>query len=217
MIASDSKKEKDRIAYTLDQFLNDIQLSSDNYSEKDGSESIREHTSKIIVIQMLAELAKEISNNTNYISAVKCKLNQNEILSGYMFFVSQNPQFNYSWNYMRKCKTEYGKFLINAVVFLNQVIEDINLIAGKMIQKDDIHVVFNDLIDIECLKEFPYVRSRLIWDNFNRIIKSKEEYEIKVKVKNFILIVGRRKEIKDTEKIVSVVFDKFDDTTTVKI
>lgn len=166
---------------------------------------------------MLAELAKEISNNTNYISAVKCKLNQNEILSGYMFFVSQNPQFNYSWNYMRKCKTEYGKFLINAVVFLNQVIEDINLIAGKMIQKDDIHVVFNDLIDIECLKEFPYVRSRLIWDNFNRIIKSKEEYEIKVKVKNFILIVGRRKEIKDTEKIVSVVFDKFDDTTTVKI
>lgn len=217
MVASDSKIKKERIAYTLDHFLNDINSSSVNYSENDGCESTREHKSKVIVIQMLAELAKEINNNVNYNVAVERKLNQDEILSGYMFFVSQNPQFDYSWNYMRKCKTEYGKFLINTVVFLNQVIVDINLIAEKMIQTDDLHVVFNDLIDVECIKEFPYVRSRLIWDNFNKIIRSKKDYEIKVKEKNFILIVGKRKEKKDTEKIISSVFDKLNDTTTVKI
>ncbi|MBR4911566.1 MAG: hypothetical protein IKZ54_01830 [Bacteroidales bacterium] len=212
--SKDSAKE--RVEYTFDMLWNDIQ---DNNLEEDvegaapKDNAAREYRHKRMVMQMLIYFAatyssEEYNDDDKLENAIEVKVTNDELLSGYLFHVSQNPQFDYSWNYMRKRKNSYSKFLMEAVRFLNNVITDINKLAVKPFVHTDVHVVFDDIFDVVLMNEKPYVKTNLLWENFYKVATVKKNYNMGVKAKDCLLVAGSRKKPSDAEKLIDAALEK---------
>lgn len=198
-------------AYSLETLLNDIQdypnggISGNNAGDK----AEREYRHKMVIMQMLLYFAasyrgKDYSDDKKLLSAITVKVDNDELLSGYLFYVSQDPQFDYLWNNMRTRKKNYIQFLFSAVRFLNQVVEDINMLARKPRIRRDIRIVFNDVIVVELTNNAPFVKAHILWENFNRMALLKKDYSISVLKNDNVLFVGTRKDGSDSE----VFFDR---------
>lgn len=214
MEKNNKKADVKRVNYSFDMLRNDILTAptEDNEKLETGDKYLREYQSKLIVAQMLSYLAESYEtenykDNELLRNAIETKVDGDEQLSGFLFFVSQNPQFNYSWNYMRKCRTNYIEFLVNSIRFLNNVLVDINLLTGKSWPENNIHVVFYDILDVELTSEVPFVKSRLLWENFYRLATVKSDYNIVVKVKDNLLKTSNRKAPSDMKNLIDSVFD----------
>ena len=97
MDESNIKTVMDKGNYTFDMLFNDIQADSTDGIEIPESVymSNREYKSKLIVVHMLlclADLYKAENYNSNekLRNAIETKVDGDEQLSGYLFFVSQN-------------------------------------------------------------------------------------------------------------------------------
>lgn len=203
-----------KVHYSFDMLRNDILTApkEDNEKLQTGDKYLREYQSKLIVAQMLSYLAesyetKNYKDNELLRNAIETKVYGDEQLSGYLFFVSQNPQFDYSWNYMRKCRTKYIEFLVNSIRFLNNVLVDINLLAGMPWSGINIHVVFHNIFDVELTYEKPFVKARLLWENFYHLVTVKSDYDIIVKANETLLTASNRKEPSDIKKLIDSVFE----------
>lgn len=214
MEKNNKKTDVKKVNYSFDMLRNDILTAptEDNEKLETGDKYLREYQSKLIVVQMLSYLAESYEtenykDNELLRNAIETKVDGDEQLSGYLFFVSQNPQFDYSWNYMRKCRTNYIEFLVNSIRFLNNVLVDINLLTGKPWPGNNIHVVFHDILDVELTSEVPFVKSRFLWENFYRLATVKSDYNIVVKVKDNLLKTSNRKAPSDMKNLIDSVFD----------
>jgi len=165
-------------AYSLEMLLNDIQ---DKHAEESIDKEKRDYKAKLIIIQALIQLAASYNtdnkNDKKLSNALEVKVGGDEWLHGYIFFVSHNPQFEYTWSNMRKRRNDYIKFLVESVRFLNSVIDDINSFAGKTSIKENIHIVINDFLDIILIDEKPYVKSQILWENFQHIESMKPRFK----------------------------------------
>lgn len=214
MEKNNKKTDVKKVNYSFDMLRNDILTAptEDNEKLETDDKYLREYQSKLIVVQMLSYLAESYEtenykDNELLRNAIETKVDGDEQLSGYLFFVSQNPQFDYSWNYMRKCRTNYIEFLVNSIRFLNNVLVDINLLTGKPWPGNNIHVVFHDILDVELTSEVPFVKSRFLWENFYRMATVKSDYNIVVKVKDNLLKTSNRKAPSDMKNLIDSVFD----------
>ncbi len=195
--------------YTFQMLLDDIQESvviNDEDAQTDDKAS-RERQSKLIVLQMLIDRANEYNDESHrddekLRNAIDVKVNNDVHLAGFIFYISQNPQFDYSWNYLRKRESSYKEFLIEGIRFLDNVLSDINMLARKTGTTKDVHVVMNDIIDVSLTGEKPFVKASVLWENFHRIATVKRDYNFTVKSKECILMAGRRKKASDAEKII---------------
>lgn len=204
----------EKTEYTFDMLLNDMLDNSDeNPKESDANDRVeREYQHKRTVMQMLIYFAalfssEEYNDDDKLGSAIAVKVNADELLSGYLFHVSQNPQFEYSWNYLRKRKNSYCKFLVEGVRFLNNVMADINMLSHKTCVVPDVHVVFDDIFDVALINEKTYVKTSVLWENFNRVATLKRSYNISVKVKECLLVAGSRIVLSDTERIIDAALE----------
>lgn len=202
--AADAKEE-----YTFQMLLNDIQESAlvGDEDSQTGAKAERERQSKLIVLQMLIDRADEYDNESHrddekLKNAIDVKVNNDVYLAGFIFFISQNPQFDYSWNYLRKRGNSYKGFLVEGIRFLDNVLADINMLAGKSCAHNDVHVVMNDIIDVSITVEKPFVKARVLWENFHRIASIKRDYYFTVKSKECILIAGKRKKAADAGRLI---------------
>lgn len=214
MEKNNKKADVKRVNYSFDMLRNDILTAptEDNEKLEIGDKYLREYQSKLIVAQMLSYLAESYEtenykDNELLRNAIETKVDGDEQLSGFLFFVSQNPQFDYSWNYMRKCKTNYIEFLVNSIRFLNNVLVDINLLTGKPWFGNNIHVVFHNILDVELTSEEPFVKARLLWENFYHLVTVKSDYDIIVKANDTLLKASGRKESSDMKKLIDSVFE----------
>lgn len=195
--------------YTFQMLLDDIQESviiNDEDAQTDDKAS-REQQSKLIVLQMLIDRANEYNDESHrddekLRNAIDVKVNNDVHLAGFIFYISQNPQFDYSWNYLRKRESSYKEFLIEGIRFLDNVLSDINMLARKTGTTKDVHVVMNDIIDVSLTGEKPFVKASVLWENFHRIATVKRDYNFTVKSKECILMAGRRKKTSDAERII---------------
>ena len=195
--------------YTFQMLLDDIQESvviNDEEAQSDDKAS-REQQSKLIVLQMLIDRANDYNDESHrddekLRNAIDVKVNNDVHLTGFIFYISQNPQFDYSWNYLRKRESSYKEFLVESIRFLDNVLLDINMLARKTRTTKDVHVVMNDIIDVSLTEEKPFVKASVLWENFHRIVTVKREYNFTVKSKECILMTGRRKKSSDAEKII---------------
>lgn len=185
--------------YSLEALLDDIQNNFEEHADdvKANDKVKRENKHKLIIIQMLAKLAQtyggeEYNDDEKLSRDIVTKLNLDEMLSGFLFFVSQNPQFDYSWSYMRKHKSSYAAFLVDAIRFMNYVIADVNVLAGEATEEKEIYVVMNDLFKVELGNVEPYVKTQLKWENFQYMATVKKEYSISVYKKDIALATGNR-------------------------
>lgn len=214
MEKNNKKADVKRVNYSFDMLRKDILTAptEDNEKLETGDKYLREYQSKLIVAQMLSYLAESYETE-NYKdkellrNAIETKVDGDEQLSGFLFFVSQNPQFDYSWNYMRKCRTNYIEFLVNSIRFLNNVLVDINLLTGKPWSGNNIHVVFHNILDVELTSEEPFVKARLLWENFYHLVTVKSDYDIIVKANDTLLKASGRKEPSDMKKLIDSVFE----------
>ncbi len=214
MEKNNKKTDVKKVNYSFDMLRNDILTAptEDNEKLETGDKYLREYQSKLIVVQMLSYLAdtyetENYNDNELLRNAIETKVDGDEQLSGYLFFVSQNPQFDYSWNYMRKCRTNYIEFLVNSIRFLNNVLVDINLLTGKPWSGNNIHVVFHNILDVELTSEEPFVKARLLWENFYHLVTVKSDYDIIVKANDTLLKASGRKEPSDMKKLIDSVFE----------
>ena len=214
MEKNNKKADVKRVNYSFDMLRNDILTAptEDNEKLETGDKYLREYQSKLIVAQMLSYLAESYEtenykDNELLRNAIETKVDGDEQLSGFLFFVSQNPQFDYSWNYMRKCRTNYIEFLVNSIRFLNNVLVDINLLTGKPWSGNNIHVVFHNILDLELTSEEPFVKARLLWENFYHLVTVKSDYDIIVKANDTLLKASGRKEPSDMKKLIDSVFE----------
>lgn len=214
MEKNNKKADVKRVNYSFDMLRNDILTvpTEDNEKLETGDKYLREYQSKLIVAQMLAYLAESYEtenykDNELLRNAIETKVDGDEQLSGFLFFVSQNPQFDYSWNYMKKCRTNYIEFLVNSIRFLNNVLVDINLLTGKPWSGNNIHVVFHNILDVELTSEEPFLKARLLWENFYHLVTVKSDYDIIVKANDTLLKASGRKEPSDMKKLIDSVFE----------
>lgn len=209
-----TKNDKDLTAtskeeYTFQMLLNDIQESAlvGDEDAQAGDKAVRERQSKLIVLQMLVDSANEYNddshrNEDKLKNVIEVKVNNNVYLSGYIFFISQNAQFDYTWTYLRKRENSYKEFLVKGIRFLENVLADINMLTGKPRTLRDVHVVMHDIFDVSMTGEKPYVKVSVLWENFRRLATIKRDYCFTVKIKECILVAGMRKEPTDAEKLV---------------
>ena len=214
MEKNNKKTDVKKVNYSFDMLRNDILTAptEDNEKLETDDKYLREYQSKLIVAQMLSYLAESYEtenykDNELLRNAIETKVDGDEQLSGFLFFVSQNPQFDYSWNYMRKCRTNYIEFLVNSIRFLNNVLVDINLLTGKPWSGNNIHVVFHNILDVELTSEEPFVKARLLWENFYHLVTVKSDYDIIVKANDTLLKASGRKEPSDMKKLIDSVFE----------
>lgn len=200
--------------FTFEMLLHDIQECAlyDEDEALSDDKAMRERQSKLIVVQMLIDKANEYNDDAHrddekLSNAIEVKVNGDVYLSGYIFYISQNPQFDYSWNYLRKRENGYKGFLVEGVRFLDNVLADINMLVGKPRIGRDIHVVMNDIFDISLIGNAPFVRCSVLWDNFHRLATVKRVYNLTVKTKDCILMSGKRKEPSDAEKLIDATLD----------
>jgi len=208
MVNNDKLTVTTKEEYTFEMLLNDIQESTAG-GENDAladDRAERERMSKLIVMQMLIVKASEFNDESYHDdeklrNAIDVKVNGDAHLSGYIFFISQNPQFDYSWNYLRKRENSYKEFLVEGIRFLENVLADINMLAGKHRIAKDVHIVMNDIFDVKLTADKPFVKTGVLWENFHRMAAVKRSYSFTVKLKDCILVTGMRKEASDAEKL----------------
>ena len=199
--------------------LNDIQESAFGGGDdsQTGDQAERERQSKLIVLQMLIDRANEYNNESHrddekLRNAIDVKINNDVLLAGFIFYISQNPQFDYSWNYLRKRENCYKEFLVESIRFLDNVLADINMLTGKPRTHKDVHVVMNDIIDVSLIGEKPFVKASVLWENFHRMASIKRDYNFTVKSKECILIAGNRKKAADAERLIDAAVDMLNKT-----
>ncbi len=203
----------EKTKYTFAMLLDDIQsVLEEKPDERSGELEItsREYQSKLVVMQLLVRLAdeygdKEYEDEDKLRNAIDVKVKGDEQLSGFLFFASQNPQFDYSWSYMRKRRAGYTEFLVDAISFLKNVLTDINILGGKSWVEKEIHMVINDVVDVVLTKETPCVKTTIRWENFYRMVAVKKDYRISIISKGNVVMAGSRKETADAEKLIDVV------------
>ena len=207
-----------KMEYSLETLWKDIQ---DIPEENEGKERLgdkveREFQSKLIVMHMLMDLASkywanDYNEEENLRKVLELEVIKDELLSGYIFFIPQNPQFDYTWSYMRKRKKVYVEFLVNAVMFLKKVLLDINILADKLRRLGNVHFVFNDIFDVALIAERPHVKTGLRWENFYRIAATKESYNVVVKKGEVVLMARDRKDVSDVDGVIDVVLQMVND------
>lgn len=205
--------------YTFQMLLNDIQESALGGEEDSqaGDKAERERQSKLIVLQMLIGMANEYNNDSHrddekLRNAIDVKINNDVHLAGFIFYISQNPQFDYSWNYLRKRGNSYKEFLVEGVRFLDNVLADINMLTVKPRTHKDVHVLMNDIIDVSLIGEKPFVKASVLWENFHRVASIRRDYNFTVKSKECILIAGNRKKAADAERLIDAALDVLNNT-----
>ena len=193
-------------AYNFEMLLNDIQeIPDENTEETTANENAeREFQHMLVVMQMLIYIAimcqsEDYRDEEKLRNAITVKVNNDELLSGYLFHSSQNPQFDYSWNYMRKRKMSYCKFLAEAVCFMKNMLADINMLVDKPRLYSGVHMVFDDFVDVALTSDKPYVKAS--------VAAVKKEYHISVKVKDNLLVAGIRKKESDAERLIDAALE----------
>lgn len=178
--------------YSTEMLFNDLlnEGRSDVSSNQIEIEELREYRYlrkllQAIVNSEISSLFIDVENdNLNNLNEIKKTIEniveENDVLYGYTFYVSSNHTFNYSWSYLRKQICEYVDFLFNANRFFTFIIRDINTLANVFAGHKDIHIVFNEIIDVAFYDVVPYVRASMRWSNFQMITKVKDGYQIKI-------------------------------------
>ena len=115
---------------------------------------------------------------------------------------------------MRKRRDRFGEYLAEAIRFLNNVVEDINLLANMPREGEEMHVVFGDLIDVDLLVGTPSVRSSVLWKNLYRVAAVKRVYNVSVKMNENVLVAGMRKECAETGKLMDMVLEMINKSKT---
>lgn len=114
-------------------------------------------------------------------SKIEQQLEADTFLFGYTFFLSTNPDYDYTWTYHLQKENKYVDFICNACLFLLYVLKDIDFIHQEYEVNNKLSLVFNDVLEVNFSKTMPMVKTKLIWDNFTQITRIQKGYYVAIK------------------------------------
>lgn len=120
---------------------------------------------------------------------IESNIHSDELLFGYTFLVSSNSEFQYTWSYMRKQLDKYVDFLFGAKRFFEFVFRDITALDKVLRDTQDIHIVFNELIDVNYTDNAPYINAKMLWENFHNLSNVSYSYRVSIMINASTLIV----------------------------
>lgn len=201
-------EKKAETIYTIEILREDIFQEPETSSQnKTGTGNTkREYEHKLKVMQMLIELPlcidfADSKDEDKTRTAIELRVNNDALLSGFVFFLSNNVQFDYTWNYLRKKVDRYITFLLEAKKFMMAMIADINTIVCKLKGEEDIKILFNDIFEINITKDTPYVKAAVLWENFDRLMTVKDGYYVTIKRGDTVLATSFRNYSTKVDKI----------------
>lgn len=175
--------------YTISQLIDDIaeEISCDNTNVS------HERIYKMKVIQSIFDLnlnesTFNILNKKELEEKIDRYVDENEQLFGYTFFLSANPNFNYTWTFLRKRMKDYKVFLLEVSIFIRQIVDDINTMLSTFKAYTNLEILFNEILCVKFLEKHPYIKSSINWEKFEKIVKIKQPYYISAKLKNEIIL-----------------------------
>ncbi len=188
--------KKNKWLYSKDLFFDNL-LSMPEYVNNPKQEYLeRDYKYKTKVLQTILfldvpglVLCGDECNMKEDKKRIGAKVDDDELLSGYIFHVSSNPEFNHTWNYMRKRLDKYVDFLFGTKRFFKFVLRDINILASVLKKEKDIHIVFNELIDVTYTNKTPNITAKMLWDKFYNLTNTGNGYNVSVMIGESTLIV----------------------------
>lgn len=125
-------------------------------------------------------------------------IDDNKVLSSYIFFLESNERFNYTCSYLLEHVVKFKNFIYKACVFIRQFVNDVNAAKGVLALSPDVVVVFQNFIRVRC-GNVQQVETEIEWRNFGQIIKAVEEYIITIEYKKtkFLTFIRRYSEQSD--------------------
>lgn len=174
---------KNGFSYTMLMLLTDVQKLPDIREDDCNNEKYRDLQYYFKTIQCIIDLNAPIidfeNDNTELIrESINNKIICNEELFGFTYFISSNPNFDYSWYYLRRKINDFQIFLFDVHTFFCMVLKDINKIILRQSEFKDVHFIFHDLLDVKIIDSPPFVHSTINWEKFNQITKVKKGYFI---------------------------------------
>ena len=198
--------------YTKVELLEDIHTTPEKcrMETPEGAKANRDFMYKLKVLQSVfnSKLPSFDFDNDNMNAikaAMEVSVHGDELLFGYSYFLSSNPNFEYSWNYLRKQMDKYIDFFSEAYRFICYVLKDIDEMKTRFYGKENLHIVFNELFDVTFIEEKPYVRTIVTWERFYQINKVKNGYYISIKIDKTTLLTFHRKYSNELNPIISSV------------
>jgi len=190
--------EKEKCFYSKDSFFKLLLLETerdDNNFER-YKQMQRDFPYKIKVLQTILFLkVPDLTLSVDGIEAerykklIESQVHDDELLFGYTFHVSSNSEFQYTWNYMIKQLDKYVDFLFGTKRFFEFVFRDITALDNVLRGIQDIHIVFNELIDVIYTDDAPYINARMLWENFHNLANVNYNYIVSITINASTLIV----------------------------
>ena len=91
---------------------------------------------------------------------------------------------------------------------VSNILVDINMLRKEIPIEENFHAIFHDILDVEFISQEPYVKTRFLWENFQKLVTIQNKYIICVKIKDNVLKVANRQDTTDTQKIIKTIFNK---------
>lgn len=191
--------EKPENLFTEEMFLNSLLTVPENaegsLKEQEGLQRDIKYKMKVLQAILYLEVpdlilsGKECDEEKGK-KLIEDKVENDELLFGYTFHVSSNPEFKRNWSYMRKQLDKYAAFLFGAKRFFEFVFRDVKALIGILQGIQDVHVVFDGLVDAAYSDEVPCVRTKMLWEHFHNLTHAwRGYYKVSVMVKETILVV----------------------------
>lgn len=188
------------VLYTKAELFEDIQTTPEEYEKNtpEGEKAHRDFSYKLKVLQsvfdrQLPTYDLKEDNIGEIKEAIEVYVDGKEHLFGYTFFLSSNPNFDYSWSYLRKQMDKYIDFFSEAYKFISIVLADINAMKTSLSENKDLHIELNELFDVVFIDDKPFVKTIVCWENFYKINNVKSGYYISVKIGKTTLLTCYRK------------------------
>lgn len=186
---------KDKI-YTNYSLLDDImnQSDSDEMMQSCNKDDSRERRFRLKLLQTICTICDDDYSDKidkdEIIHFLEAKIEEEELLYGYTFFLASKQNFCYNWSYLRKQIDNYICFLTDAYIFVNKIVSAINWLISQRTKYKELEFEFNDLFHIKYIDAAPYVRVAFNWENFNSIshLKDKDSYTISIVKNNVVLL-----------------------------
>lgn len=194
--------------YTKENLRQDILFVDEDSDE--GKKNPRDYKYHLKVIQSIFDIETpaysiEKVNLADIKDAIEAYIEDDECLYGYTFNLSLNPNFDYSWSYLRKQIDRYIESLVKTSIFIDFILDDINSMREELCEVEDLRIVFNDLFSVEFFKNEPFARSTILWENFYHISNVEEGYYISAMLeKTRLLTYYRRYHDKENNFLLNV-------------
>ena len=169
--------------YSVDKLYKDIIAQYEKERESEDL-NLRDVQHYVKVFSYIYSVVRAVESGKDYEekTVIENKLNNDNSLFSYTFFVSSRSQFDYSWSYLRKQWDEYAKKLNCAYKFIIDMIDKVNVLYEHRSEFIANEFVFADIFVLSFAKATYLPHIEIKWENINSLFNVDNSYHISAKI-----------------------------------